>query len=163
MFAFDKLILRVMRERILKLLAEEKISAAEFADKMGVQRSNVSHILNGRNNPGFSFIQKILETYPSLNSRWLITGEGLMYENNKIATEVNLKSKDLFSTQPVIETINHARQSFKEDSYDIIGKVEQKKALEPSVNQELIQKKIVRILFFYNDHTFENFLPAENL
>lgn len=68
-----------MKDRILKFIDSEKLTAAEFADKIGVQRSNVSHVLNGRNNPGFGFIQKVLESFPSINSRWLITGEGDMY------------------------------------------------------------------------------------
>ena len=49
-----------MKDRILQFLESEKISPAEFADKIGVQRSSMSHILNGRNYPSASFIQKML-------------------------------------------------------------------------------------------------------
>ena len=151
-----------MKDRILKILEAEKISAAEFADKMGVQRSNVSHILNGRNNPGFSFIQKILETFPAINSRWLIIGEGLMYENKFKSHEINLKSNDLFSSQPADDIILQEKQTINNISSLMNEKPAQIKKVEQSVNQETVQKKVVRVLFFYNDHTFENFLPAEN-
>lgn len=67
-----------MKERILQFLESERISPAEFADKIGVQRSSMSHILNGRNYPSASFIQKMLQIYPALNSRWLMIGDGTM-------------------------------------------------------------------------------------
>jgi transcriptional regulator with XRE-family HTH domain len=68
-----------MKDRILKFLTAEKISPAEFADKIGVQRSSMSHILNGRNYPSASFLQKMLQAYPAVNSRWLMIGDGSMY------------------------------------------------------------------------------------
>lgn len=70
-----------MKDRIVQFLAAEKLSAAEFADKIGVQRSSISHILNGRNYPSANFIQKMLLIFPLLNSRWLMVGTGEMYSN----------------------------------------------------------------------------------
>lgn len=67
-----------MKDRILQFLSAEKISPAEFADKIGVQRSSMSHILNGRNYPSATFIQKMLQSYPFLNPRWLMIGDGNM-------------------------------------------------------------------------------------
>lgn len=67
-----------MKDRILKFLESEYISPAEFADKIGVQRSSMSHILNGRNQPSAAFIQKMLHAFPLVNSRWLLIGEGKM-------------------------------------------------------------------------------------
>ena len=67
-----------MKDRILQFLSAETISPAEFADKIGVQRSSMSHILNGRNYPSASFLQKMLQVYPDLNPRWLMIGDGSM-------------------------------------------------------------------------------------
>ena len=69
-----------MKDRITLFLKTEGISPAEFADKIGVQRSSVSHVLNGRNYPSASFIQKMLSSYRNLNSRWLLLGEGEIFE-----------------------------------------------------------------------------------
>ena len=54
------------------------LSPSELADTIGVQRSNVTHVLHGRNNPSFPFISKLIETYPEINAKWLIIGEGDM-------------------------------------------------------------------------------------
>jgi hypothetical protein len=40
-----------------------------------VQRSNLSHILNGRNKPGYDFLLKVVQAFPNVSTHWLITGE----------------------------------------------------------------------------------------
>ncbi|XOV68061.1 MAG: helix-turn-helix domain-containing protein [Fluviicola sp.] len=50
-------------------------TASEFADKIGVKRSNLSHVLSGRNKPSLDFLVKVINTYPNVNASWLITGE----------------------------------------------------------------------------------------
>lgn len=66
----------IMVSRFKHLLQNLNISAAEFADKIGVQRSSVSHVLSGRNKPSIDFLEKILHTFPEIDSGWLITGTG---------------------------------------------------------------------------------------
>lgn len=78
-----------MKDRIKMYMEYKGISAGELALKLEVQRSNISHILNGRNKPGASFIEKMLLVYPDINARWLLTGDGEMVD-----TDDNL---DLFS------------------------------------------------------------------
>jgi transcriptional regulator with XRE-family HTH domain len=72
-----------MRERLKQFMDYKMLNAAELADQIGVQRSSVSHVINGRNNPSSSFIEKLLLNYPDLNARWLITGEGKMLQSDK--------------------------------------------------------------------------------
>ncbi|MEE4285472.1 MAG: helix-turn-helix transcriptional regulator [Mariniphaga sp.] len=67
-----------MKERIQKFIDYKNITPGELADILEVQRSNISHILNGRNKPGASFIEKFLLAFPNVNARWLFTGEGNM-------------------------------------------------------------------------------------
>ena len=59
----------------------EGLSPSQFADKLGVQRSGVSHLLSGRNKPSFEFINKMLVTFPKINPDWLITGNGKAYRD----------------------------------------------------------------------------------
>jgi transcriptional regulator with XRE-family HTH domain len=65
-----------MKDRFKQILEHLGASAAEFADKLGVQRSAVSHILSGRNNPSLEFLQKVLTNYPQINPDWLLLGMG---------------------------------------------------------------------------------------
>jgi transcriptional regulator with XRE-family HTH domain len=46
-----------------------------FADKIGVQRSSLSHLLSGRNKPSLDFILKILDVFPDVDLYWMINGK----------------------------------------------------------------------------------------
>ena len=63
-------------ERLKFLINQKKLSNAELAEKIGIQKSTVSHLLSGRNKPGFDFLNKLVKVFPDINLRWLITGEG---------------------------------------------------------------------------------------
>jgi len=52
-----------------------QLSASQFADTIGVQRSSLSHVLSGRNKPSLDFLSKIIKHFPKVNASWLITGE----------------------------------------------------------------------------------------
>lgn len=61
----------------LKLIMEHfELSPSSFADKIGVQRSSISHLLNGRNRPSLDFVMKLLQTFPEVNIYWLLNGKG---------------------------------------------------------------------------------------
>ncbi len=76
-----------MKDRILKILDKENISAAKFADVLGVQRSSISHILSGRNKPSLDFVQRILQKFPEINSDWLLFGKGNIFRNGSGQSE----------------------------------------------------------------------------
>jgi len=64
----------LINERIRLILKANNLTSSEFADKIGVKRSNLSHVLSGRNKPGLEFLSKIIESFPNVNASWLITG-----------------------------------------------------------------------------------------
>lgn len=68
-----------MNERLLKFLSAENITQSQLADTLGVARASISHILSGRNKPGFDFLESLARNYPALSLEWLITGRGKMY------------------------------------------------------------------------------------
>src|SRR5690606_13043970 len=63
-------------KRLEKVLEYYGLSASAFADSIGVQRSSISHLLSGRNNPSLDFVLKILNQYPEVELYWLLNGKG---------------------------------------------------------------------------------------
>lgn len=63
-----------IQERLHMILKMHNLSPSAFADKLGVQRSNVSHVLSGRNKPSLDFLEKIISQFPRVNAHWLISG-----------------------------------------------------------------------------------------
>lgn len=93
-----------MNKRLQQFLSAENISQSQFADKIGVTKASVSHILSGRNKPGFEFIESMADCYPNLNLDWLIGGKGRMYKNsdhNQMAMLSQVPEKRL---SPTIDT-----------------------------------------------------------
>ncbi|GAB4163139.1 MAG: helix-turn-helix transcriptional regulator [Winogradskyella sp.] len=62
--------------RLQKVIDFYDETASGFAEKIGVQRSSISHILSGRNKPSLDFVMKILHTYPEVELYWLLNGKG---------------------------------------------------------------------------------------
>lgn len=95
-----------MKDRIKHYIEHKGISAGELAILLDVQRSNISHILNGRNKPGAVFIEKFLIAFPDLNARWLLTGEGKM--NEDAISEIRIQNNTLpFSPEnAVVEEVH---------------------------------------------------------
>ena len=110
-------------ERIKIIMKMNQMNAAAFADRIGVQRSNVSHVLNGRNKPSLDFIEKTLLQFPKINASWLITGQVQAIED----------------PVPVPEKKKEPAEA------------PEKKAGETET------KKIVKVITFYSDFTFDEY------
>jgi transcriptional regulator with XRE-family HTH domain len=168
-----------MKDRLLKFLTREQLSSARFAEIIGVQPSGISHILSGRNKPGFDFIQKILENYPSLNAEWLIMGRGSMF---KPETQGDLfsqgdsgYSKSPESTDKMIhtddgssgikETFNDSDAREQPDTNVIKGgeseSYSSKSSSKNSVTNVIRDNVIEKIVIFYSDRTFSEYSPGE--
>ena len=68
-----------MRDRLQKFMEIEKLTSSRLAEILGVQPSNISHILGGRNKPSFEFVEKMLLRFPKVNPDWLLLGKGPVY------------------------------------------------------------------------------------
>jgi transcriptional regulator with XRE-family HTH domain len=163
-----------MRTRLQQLIEKENISPARFAEIVGVQRSSVSHILSGRNNPGLDFIQKILAAFPKVSSGWLITGEGGIYRQVAIQepSKIQLNTQtavlgDLFSTlkdegPAVYETTTTKAQTAANTSAATeksIPIIEVNNDVKPVSISASDNKEVERIVVFYTDHTFKEYKP----
>ena len=70
-----------MKDRIAHIIRAKNLTAAEFATRLGIQPSNISHLLSGRNNPSLDFVKKLKETFPEYNLEWIIFGRGPITES----------------------------------------------------------------------------------
>ena len=69
---------KLIVERIGKIIEENNLSASSFAKTIGVQRSSISHILSGRNNPSLDLLLKIHNAFNYISLEWLILGYNSM-------------------------------------------------------------------------------------
>ena len=142
-----------MNDRIRQFMAYQGLSASELADSIGVQRSNLTHVLNGRNKPSFQFIAKLMEQYPAINPKWLILGSGEMIQGGKEAANSGLF--DELKTEP--EVITPPEKSAAEPVREEVQPVYER-LIPPDADP---QKQVERIVVFYTDQTFKSYSPSK--
>lgn len=79
------------------------LSSSGFAEKIGVQRSSISHILSGRNKPSLDFVMKILSSFPDIDLYWLLNGKGEFpsKEQNTAKNQENINLTKIKSIQGI--------------------------------------------------------------
>lgn len=71
--------------RLEKILSYYGLNASAFADKIGVQRSSISHLLSGRNKPSLEFVMRVVKTFPEVNLYWLLNGKGIFPSKKQVS------------------------------------------------------------------------------
>lgn len=156
-----------MKVNLQALMDRFEVNAAQFAEKIGVQRSSISHFLSGRNNPSLEVIRKILMAYPQIDAEWLLSGEGDMIKNDFYKPPLDEKempptNQNLFSilkeeeqapynlNQPIVEAevpYNQENNSIKSEKYD---------------KPHPTKVEVERVVIFYQNGTFKEYFPQNN-
>lgn len=61
--------------RIEAIREKEGLSAASFAQRIGVPRSSMSHLVSGRNKPSLDLLVKIIDSFPEVSLDALVYGK----------------------------------------------------------------------------------------
>ncbi|WP_040249196.1 helix-turn-helix domain-containing protein [Psychroserpens mesophilus] len=114
-------------KRLQKVIDYYGESASSFAEKIGVQRSSISHILSGRNKPSLDFVLKVLSSFPEVELYWLMNGKGTFPSEPRTESYVLENNEGTTSSSKMIQNLNSS------------------------------DKTIERIVIFYKDGSFQNF------
>lgn len=160
-----------MNRRLQQFLDAENITQAQFAARINVAPASISHIIAGRNKPGFDFMQNTIKAFPELNIEWLINGQGKMYrqpaqstvpqqpQDTAPVTGTLFMDEDVLRDMPV--TVEPLRESDKSDvPHDVaanIGIPEREIPLSDILKKSERQRKATKIVVFYDDGTFQEF------
>ncbi len=148
-----------MNKRLQQFLSAENISQSQFADKIGVTKASVSHILSGRNRPGFEFIESMAACYPNLNLDWLIGGKGRMYKESDSSAVSPTPQASESRQSPVKDTTDGRLFDSPEldllpDKSETTDNKPQPESVPPVVPKQ-IPPRITKILVFYDNGTFK--------
>ena len=108
-----------------------QLSASSFADKIGVQRSSISHLLSGRNRPSLDFVLKVIKELDEVELYWLLNGKGVFPSTSSNQSGSSIKSLE-----------------------NISNKTHEANTTPANISD----KKIERIVLFYTDGTFKEYL-----
>ncbi|HTX88864.1 MAG TPA: helix-turn-helix transcriptional regulator [Bacteroidales bacterium] len=134
-----------MTDRILEIIKVNGLTAARFAEIIGVPRSSISHLVSGRNKPSLEFLQKVLKGFPDINPEWLYSGKGAMMTEKEENPAVVRESGIISGEDPE----NLAEKEVRKEA----GKPRKKRESPDNV------KAIEKIVVFYTDQSFREYLP----
>ncbi len=160
--------------RIKELMAESNLTNTEFAKKIDINPSIISHIISGRNKVSLQVIEAIRASFTNVNIEYLLSGEGNLFKN-----VTNVKG-DLHSSEPVgfssaasafpMEGVRHASipgTAPSATSTDQAGTDEKQNeeamVKEPkpySLSRSADNQEVEKIVILYKDGTFKVYKPS---
>lgn len=168
-----------LSQKIELLIQRKQISSSQFADKIGIPRSSVSHILSGRNKPSLDVVQKILKAFPELTAEELLFDDRLLSLNSSSAPKIDVSHSNpsLFDVpeaspsesdknsvvEPTIvqSNLRRNRDSAKIGTGNASAANIQSAAPSQAISNTHLIKKIERVIIFYSDGSFTESKPSE--
>lgn len=142
-------------KRLEIILDYYSLNASGFADKIGVQRSSLSHLLSGRNKPSLDFLLKILDVFPEVDLYWILNGKGSFPKNNDVIIE---KTSHIPPTAFTDE--NEIGNLFTDNKKEVAStNFEKIEKSAPSPLQKNADSEIDKIVIFYKNGTFKSYVP----
>lgn len=150
-------------KRLEKLLDYYQISASAFADRVGVQRSSLSHLLSGRNKPSLDLIMKITEEFKEVNLDWIINGKGNFPKTDEQKQIPQLPKEQFKNSEIKIETSSTSQNDLFSNEVtntnQIIKERENENANSNNPSELINQNEpIDYFVIFYKDGTFKKYI-----
>lgn len=165
-----------LKEKIDLLIKTEKITQSRLAEILEIQPAGVSHLLAGRNKPGFDLLQKILRRFPRLNPDWLLLDSEQMYRDQGAeagAPQSNVASPSRQAGEKPAPNFDGlfaglAGSTASSLSASPAGSppAQPEKSITPetaasSAATSRPTSEVARVIVFYTDHSFESFVPKK--
>ena len=151
-------------KRLEIVLEYYSLSASGFADKIGVQRSSLSHLLSGRNKPSLDLILKIVENFPDIDLYWILNGKGnfpkmeikVESQTQNIPHVSDSKIIDENNSQDIPNLFSDENRNQKNPVFENIKNNFSNTGNMSSAKNEL---EIDRIVVFYTNGNFKSYSP----
>ncbi len=152
-----------MIERLKLYVEHTGLMDAQFAESIGMPRSSFSQLINGRNKTiTDATIKKIHDAFPELSIAWLLFGEGKMLVDAVITKEGQQELNFATENKKFATPTANANKYEQEIEAKKVGK-DDRNSLTDTPTSEItivkVEKKIAKIMVFYDDNSFECFKP----
>ena len=175
------------RERIELLMKCYDLSPSQFADRTGIQRASVSHIISGRNKPSLEVMLKIYEAFPGVDMKWLMMGVGeapvcqalpdvvvntpqeTLFAEHAVARQTESPLFAAPSTEPVLPAVEESkprRSAMQQPQREKVAPGPRpRRSLQGGRLAQMAtlqaEKKIKEIRIYYSDGTYETLIPEK--
>lgn len=159
-----------MKERIKQLMDSQHMNQQTFSQYTGISPATLSNVIAGKQNPTLKTIEAIKKKFPTLNLDWLMFGSGEMFPTSHPSTDGSdaltssptpsgpVETAIDFEGGPEASTAPPSRPSRMDD-------VNRTPNIPPKIIIKEVdkkQRKIKEIRVFYDDQTWETFVPQNS-
>jgi transcriptional regulator with XRE-family HTH domain len=155
-----------MREKLLDLMKNEGLKPSQLAEQLEINPAGISHILAGRNKPGFDLLQKILRRFPRINPDWLLLDSDKMYRDEYPAASPGQQASRTTAAQTAspesgndlfTPTLPGGLRADEKQTQDADGHDGSATLFPPAL---FGKANVKRVVVLYDDQTFESFTPS---
>ena len=142
-----------------------------FADYIGLAPATLSSIFNGRTRPTLNVVEALKRKIPNINFDWLMLGVGPMYIDQSINEAAAEPADDHQELRPRIENpmldFDQSPSPTPQSAPQRVAFVNSVRSTRQETEREDLkiidkpQRKVIEIRVFYDDQTWDTFVPAK--
>lgn len=154
-----------MKDRIRQIMEAHHMTQQTFANFVGINAASLSSIFNSRTKPTLNTVEAIKGKIPNLNIEWLMFGHGSMFANESKDDNGNVTDDDRPGGTQSLDFGGNTPDLFSHPS-----ETSRQQASRPAVADmvrhevkyiERPQRQITEIRIYFDDLTYETFVPKK--
>ena len=153
-----------MKDRIKMIMESQHMTQQTFAQFIQISPASLSSIFNGRTRPTLNMVEAIKNKIPNLSTDWLMFGKEPMYLDSQSSTPTHQDAETKPSSQQFLD-FEDTSASQKADTDPIFKQGVQNTTLKTAETVvkyvDKPQRQITEIRIFYDDQTWETFVPKK--
>ena len=158
-----------IKDRIRIIMEDKHMTQQVFADFLQQSPATLSSIFNGRTRPTLNIIDSIKTKIPDISIEWLLYGTGDMYFSHPDAADPGLLEGQNSGQEPMINFDSPAPVVSQVPQNPVLTSPYQQgvKSTHPEILREEVKiidktpRKVTEIRVYYDDQTYETFVPAK--
>ena len=166
-----------MKDRIKQLMESQHMNQQSFASYIGLAPATLCSILQERTRPTLNTVEAICKKMPSVNLTWLVNGTGEMFVGQNSDQNADTVSSGPVSAHPAqssskdpgmfqftyeddrqqtpAQAPTNSRTTYRQPAANSVPSYNETK------NVDKPQRRITEIRVFYDDQTWESFVPKK--
>jgi Predicted transcriptional regulators len=154
-----------MKDRIKMIMESQHMTQQTFAQFIQMSPASLSSIFNGRTKPTLTIVEAIKNKIPSLSLEWLLSGTGPMYMDQVNTSDVTEYNESMPPQDGIIDFDSKQDSPtlslFEQSNMQSVNITPINKSKTEVKIIDKPQRKISEIRVFYDDKTWETFVPQK--
>ena len=153
-----------MKDRIKMIMESQHMTQQTFAQFIQISPATLSSIFNGRTRPTLNMVEAIKNKIPKLSTDWLMFGKEPMYLDSQTDASPLQEQENKETAQQFLD-FDSPTTPQKDNSE---SHFQQGVQSTPKIKAETVvkyvdkpQRQITEIRIFYDDQTWETFVPKK--